>query len=431
MRVFRSAVLSCVVLPASIVAAQSGPAPPLSLSQAVNEAIERNPELLALRAQAGVHRTGPEQQRSLPPPMLEAQAWQWPVNTLNPARTDMFMFMLTQDLPGRGKRATRAALAEKDVGLAENAVVARTREIVAQVKVAYADVYVARKADEIDRSAADLLRDLADVAQAKYETGRISQQDVLKPIVELSHLHEELIKITQQGSAARARLNALMHRRPDGPIGELAEAKEMDLTASSRELQDLAVQQHPELRAARLRVDRAGAALAVTRLERKPDFSIQGGYMLLPRDTDAWTGRIGITWPGAPWAKKGIAARVAQDTASVAASMADEAVVENAVRLAVEDAYVRAKSAQQRAALLRTTILPQSQQTLDISRIAYQANKVEFLAMLDNQRMLLDARLSYYRALAEQDQALADLERAIGGDLTTAIVKLTSVGEVK
>jgi outer membrane protein TolC len=142
-------------------------------------------------------------------------------------------------------------------------------------------------------------------------------------------------------------------------------------------------------------------------------------------------GRIGVTWPGAPWARRGIAAHIAQGEAAVTAAHAQRAVAENAIRLAVEDAYVRAKGAQQRAALLRTTILPQSQQTLDVSRIAYQTDRVEFLALLDNERLLLDARLSYYRALAEQDQALADLERAVGAELAPTALRPVALGEVK
>ena len=416
------------VLPGSAQAPESAA---LTVREAVEEAVTRNPEIQAMRAQVDVQRPGPQQQRALPPPMSEAQIWQWPLNTLNPARTNMYMFMLTQEFPGRGKRALRVGVAEKDIAVAESGVVARTRDVINQVKQTYADLFVSRKAAETDRAAADLLRQLADVAQAKYETGRISQQDVLKPIVELSQLQEGLLKLAQQGDAARARLNALMGRRPDAAIGPLTESHELELTAPSRELQELAIGQHPELLTARLQTERADAALAVTRRDFAPDFSVQGGYMLTPDDTDAWTGRVGITWPGAPWSKKGIAARVAQDRAVVAASTAQVAVIENTVRLRVEDAYVRAKAAQQRAALLRTTILPQSQQTLDVSRIAYQTDRVDFLALLDNQRTLLDARLSYFRALAEQDQALADLELAIGGDLPATAIRALAIREVK
>ena len=101
------------------------------------------------------------------------------------------------------------------------------------------------------------------------------------------------------------------------------------------------------------------------------------------------------------------------------------------VRLAVQEAYVRAKSAQERAALLRTTILPQAQQTLDVSRIAYQTDRVDFQAVIDNQRTLLEAQLGYVRALTEFEQATADLERAIGVELpagTTASVPVTDGG---
>jgi outer membrane protein TolC len=91
--------------------------------------------------------------------------------------------------------------------------------------------------------------------------------------------------------------------------------------------------------------------------------------------------------------------------------------MENAVRLAVQEAYVRAKSAQDRAVLLRTTIKPQSQQTLEVSRVAYQTDRVDFQALIDNQRVLLDVNLDYFRALSDFTQALADLERAVGADV--------------
>jgi outer membrane protein TolC len=45
--------------------------------------------------------------------------------------------------------------------------------------------------------------------------------------------------------------------------------------------------------------------------------------------------------------------------------------------------------------------------------------------LIDNERVLLDVQLDYYRALSDFTQALADLERAIGTDLpsgTTAVI---------
>jgi cobalt-zinc-cadmium efflux system outer membrane protein len=104
----------------------------------------------------------------------------------------------------------------------------------------------------------------------------------------------------------------------------------------------------------------------------------------------------------------------------VDAAKAKQRAMKNRVRLAVQEAYVRAKAAQDRAALLRTTILPQSQQTLDVSRVAYQTDRVDFQALIDNERTLRDSQLDYVRALSEFQQATADLERAIGTDLPAA-----------
>jgi outer membrane protein TolC len=61
--------------------------------------------------------------------------------------------------------------------------------------------------------------------------------------------------------------------------------------------------------------------------------------------------------------------------------------------------------------------VPQSEQTLEVSRVAYQADRVDFLALIDNQRVLLDVQLAYYQAVSDLEQAIADLERAVGVEL--------------
>ena len=82
---------------------------------------------------------------------------------------------------------------------------------------------------------------------------------------------------------------------------------------------------------------------------------------------------------------------------------------------------MRADAAQERAALLRTSIVPQSDQTLAVSRAAYQTDQGDFLMLIDNQRVLLDVQRAYYRALSDLEQARADLERAVGTDLLSDV----------
>lgn len=396
---------------------------PLSLPDAIAEAVSNNPDLAALRAQLPVTRARPAQERALAPPVLEGQVWQWPINSLNPANTNMYMLMMSQEIPGRGKRELRAAVAEKDIALAETDVTIRARQIVNDVKQAYAALFIARTAIDIHFASITLLRQMADAAQAKYATGRISQQDVLKPVVELSKHHSDIIMFDEQANLATARLNILLNRAPETPIGPLAGPQEQRLLPTSTELQQLAIQHQPELTKARLEVERTEAELASIRREYTPDFTVQGGYMVVPNQTDAVLAQVGVTWPKAPWSRGKIDARVAEQTAAVAAAKARARAMENALRLSVQDAYVRASFAQERAALIRTTIVPQSQQTLDVSRVAYQTDRVDFQTVIDNQRTLLDAQLDYFRAVSEFEQAAADLERAIGTELPAGTVR--------
>ncbi len=394
--------------------------PPVALADLIGEALERNPALIALRQQADVVRQRPAQSRFLDAPMVEAQVWQWPFNSINPTDTNMYMFMVTQDLPGRGKRELRAAVAQQDVALADSDICIRVRDVVNAIKQSYAALFIARKAIQIHLDSVGLLRQIADVSQAKYSTGRISQQDVLKPVVELSRLHTDIITFDEQAKLASARINALLNRPPETPLGPLVDPPLQAVLPATADLQRQAIERQPELQRVRTEVARAEAELASVRSDYKPDFTIQGGYMLMPRMTDAWSARVGISWPKAPWSRGKIDARVTEQMTAVQAAKVRVAALESAVRLGVQEAYVRARSAQDRADLLRTTILPQSQQTLEVSRVAYQTDRVDFQTLIDNERVMLEVNLDYFRALSDLAQALADLERAVGTDLPTA-----------
>jgi outer membrane protein TolC len=400
--------------------------PPLTLSDAIEEALQRNPTLIALRLEFDAARQRPAQSRFLSPPTFTAQIWQWPINTLNPLNANMYMLLIEQEIPGRGKRDLRTAVAQKDADLASNDVTVSARQILSDLKHAYATLLVARNAADVYGESAAVLRQLADVAESKYASGRISQSDVLKPVLELSKLYDDALMFQQQADLASAQLNALMGRPAEAPIGALPDAlPHAELPAISTLVQ-LATDHQPELQAARLRIERAKAEVAVAKGDVKPDFMLQGGYMLTPRGTDAWTAQVGITWPSAPWARGRIDARIAETTAEVSAAEARLQAAEQALRLTIQQAYIRVKTAEQRAALLQTTIVPQSRQTLEVSRIGYESDRLDFLTLLENQRTLLAEQLDYFRVLADLAEARADLERAVGIDLGSTLTAVAS-----
>jgi outer membrane protein, heavy metal efflux system len=298
------------------------------------------------------------------------------------------------------------------------------------VMTAYATLVVTRRAIDIHLESVELLRQFADASTIKYAAGRSSQQDVLKAVTEMSKLHEDLVMHEENAATAAARLNSLLDRDPDAPIGALDEPRDTVALPASAELQRLALERHPELHTAQLGVDRAKASLAVMTRDYKPDFFVGGGYMLMPREAGAWTASVGMTWPNAPWSRGSLDAKKAEATADVDAASAKVHDVERQIRLAVHEAFVRAVAAGQRASLLRTTVVPQSENTLEVSRVGYQTDRVDFLSVVDNQRALLDAQLNYFRALSDRELALADLSRAVGTDVL-ALSTSSPTNEVK
>ena len=399
---------------ALLAVAPQDPAPPLTMRGAVEEAVANNPELRMLRADIAVAQQRPAQERGLPAPMLEGQIWQWPINTINPSNVAMYMVMGQQELPGRGKRASREAVAQKDVLLAQAAVPVRARDIVAGVQRAYADLYLARKALGISDRTGGILKQVADASQVRYAAARGSQQDVLKALVEISRLEAERVMLRERAQMAEAQLNTLMARPAEASIGELADPAPPSTLPDTASLQRLAVEHQPELAAARISIERAEASEAMAKGERAPDFIVKGGYMLMPRDRDAWTATVSVSWPNAPWAKGRTTAAVAEASAEIGAARARYDALTSALRLMVQEAWVRASSAAARAELLKSSVIPQAQHAREAAQVGYQGDRGDLLSVIDSQRASVEAELEYYGALADFERARADLERAVG-----------------
>lgn len=414
----RSVVAAAGLLPAVTFASPPDP-PLLTLRQAKDEAARANPDLDALRRMSAAAARRPDAERYLMPPMVEAQAFEWPFDTLNPRRAQL-MFGLAQEWPGRGKRERRVAVLERQAAVVANEVPMKARDIASDVALAYADLAFARRTIEVVDESVALVQQMADAAEARYAAGGMGQQDVLKAIVERSRLEEQRLMAMEQASMAEARLNAFMGRPPDAPIGALDPPDDLRPLPSSADLAALATAVHPEVQATDLERDVAVAVAAGIETERRPDYVVRGGYMVMPGMRDAWTAAVGLTWPNAPWARKRLDAMAREAEAEAEAADAKRHAVENRLRLMAREAWVRADAATARARLISTSILPQTRHALELSRVAYQNATASFLDLLDIQRQLLDAHLEYWRAIADRDQAIAELERALDLDLAAS-----------
>lgn len=385
--------------------------PPLTLRAAVAEALEHNPELLALRAAHEAARAAPTQARYLAPPMLETQIWSWPVTTLNPAKTDMYMFTAEQELPGKGKRAARVQVAERDADLARQQIPVRANEILAELKQAYVDLVFARELVTLYDGQRRLLEDITEAATVRYASGGGKQHHTVASLVELTRLEKDVAEVDERARVAEARFDAALGRPAGKPVGPLAPVPDGVAIADAERTAEA---NHPEVAMADAVIAREEAELARVLGERRPDYVIGGGYMLLPGDAGAITLRGGISWPNAPWSRGRLTAAIdAQEKRLAAAKVQREAAVAR-VRYRVRDVTIRIAAAERQAQLIQTTVMPQVEHALEVARVAYTGGEGDFMDVLESQRLLLTTGLEYATARASIGRAYAELDAAMG-----------------
>jgi len=67
--------------------------------------------------------------------------------------------------------------------------------------------------------------------------------------------------------------------------------------------------------------------------------------------------------------------------------------------------------------LYETALIPQTEQSFEAAKVSYETGEVDFLNWLDAERVLLQTRLAYYKAIVDYQKSIAYLERIVGRQL--------------
>lgn len=392
----------------------------VSLKSLVEEALEQNPEIIAMRRGFDMMRARIPQARALPEPMLNigymGNAVPIPpfdIQKGDPSSARVLSF--SQEVPYPGKLALKGKMANVEAE-AEWWNYEQTRlNVVAEVKDAYFDLYYIYKAIETVTKNKDLVEKFAKIAEAGYAVGKGIQQDVLKAQVEISKLIDQLTVLEQRKQTAEARLNSLLFREPETPVGQPEEISPRDFTYGLAELNELALTNYPTLKAQRRRIDREQYGVELARKDFYPDFSVGFTYFNRPGMPEMYGMNVGVKIPVYFWQKQRPA--VAEATASAAA---ERQRLENTTTLLffrIKDRYLAATTAQRLLKLYGTTIIPQSSLSLESAIAGYEVGKVDFLTLLDNLVTLLNYELNYYEQLSNVEKAIAALEPFVGVNL--------------
>lgn len=388
----------------------------LLLPEVIAEALAQNPEIQAARHRWQAARERPRQAAALDDPEFKVELFNYP-ERFNPDASANTIFGLSQRLPFPGKRALRKSLAAKGADIAEAQLKEKEREVTAQAKMAYYDLYLAHQGIEVHLQQIALLKDFFEIANARFRAGKGAQVDVLKSTVELSKLHNELPVLEQQRESAQAKVNLVMNHPPGASLGRPLEPPGLREKPTLEELEQLALQSRPELRALDVEATRSQTAIALAQKQYYPDFNVMVERFQNFDQRDGFGAMFSMSLPFSFWTKPKYDAGVREARATLESAKAAYQAAGNQLRFEVKDLLAKIEAAEKLVTLYKTTVIPQAQQTLESARISYQTGKVEFLTLLDAERALKEFQLDYYRALAAFEQRMAELERAVGKEL--------------
>lgn len=388
--------------------ARPDPVPPTGLvtvDDFVRLAVERNPRLaranLAIEAARGRHL-----QAGLYPNPEVAVLWDEIGDRTSVNGTGIVTAPKVTQTIVTGRKLTLAqAVAAREVDQATLELLSERYAVVGSVRAVFYEAYTLQKRADI----LDQLVRLADEAVTNGKTlldaKQLARLDYIQLEVERERFRAELQAVKRELPGAYRRLAAVAGNNaaiPNGVAGTFVGLPEYDPDA----VREAVLAYHPQVRSARVGVERAQAAVKRAQAEPIPNVSVYGGFIrqFENRSYDAAAG-LSMTVP--VWNRNQGGIRAAQAELGMAIQSVGQTENELAARVAA--AYQTYAAARERADVYWKRLIPRAEETYKLSLEAFKGGQFEYLRVIAAQRAIAEARLEYNRSMGEAWRAAAEL----------------------
>lgn len=404
-----------------LTAAESPPPTSLAMtSEVINALVEEmrtnNPAIRAAGARVTAAEAGVAGVRTWEDPMVMIGG-QFAETAMRADEGDL-LYGVEQRLPLFGKPGRRRTLATEEAEVERVAGTLTFENLRRDLVQALA---AAAYAHHVVESGAEDLRWLeATVAatEQRYRVGETPQVYLLRLQNERSRRQQQLVTDRLGVLEANATLNRLLGRPLDTPWPPIDLPAPAGHVEYQERLVELAVANEPRLRVLRQQVRAADAAVLVSRRERYPEVALGAEGRSYTGNGDFRQAMVQLS-VSLPWLNDG---KYRQDVrrASARRDAAELEVQDSelAVREEIRRLTIGLDAARREALLYRDEILPRSIQALASAEAGWAANRALFLDVMEARRLLIEARLTYARAVTDQYRLLAELVLCCGlGDL--------------
>jgi outer membrane protein TolC len=391
--------------------------PPITSLQSLIEQLENNnPEIRAARFRFEAATKRPSQVAALPEPKLTLAnvGVGQPFSRLGVSEFAYRGIGFSQEIPFPGKLSLAGEEAQREADSERQNYRSMVLEKTSQLKSAYYDWYFVVKSIEITTKNRDLLDRLEQIARTRYAVGKGIQPDVLKAQVEVSGLAQQLELLEQKRLLAEARIRSLLNS--EVPLGRPSDIRQTAMPLQLESILQMVESQSPRLQSEQAMVQSRAVGIDRARKEYKPDFNVGFQWQHTAaqfRDYYMATAEIKLPLYFARKQRLGVEeaqARLSEARENYQAARQD-------LVFAAKDKYFTAMTSEKLLALFQSGIIPQSSTALESALSGYEVGNVDFLTLLNNSITLLNYEMQYYQELTKHEQALAELEPLVGGEL--------------
>jgi outer membrane protein, heavy metal efflux system len=401
-----------ILLLATQVSAQDAKPAPLRLTidDAVARALAGSWELHANRRDVDVAQANLERSRALMPsnPFVSGGGQHTSHSGSN------YVFLLSQEIEVGGQRRQRMTAAAEGVEKANWELKGAERTVAATVKTAFVQALIDRERVAVSRQGVVLAAQLASEIDQRAHTSDAQRIELNVAQIEEIRTRRDLVV------AERARDASLDHLRRMVGLGseqevELAGAPESHVRdlPPVPDLVAKALRQRPDLTALQHDIQRTDAQLALSKREGIPNITVSSIVQRFEGDT-LIGGDVGVPIPLFQTKAADVHEAVAERTrAGFQAQRLEQTIAEEVAdaRRACVDAGEDLRSHQQ-------DIIPKSEENAELERALYERGAVGVAELVGIEIDLLTARRDSLDALQSYNDALIELERAVGGSLT-------------
>ena len=418
----------------------------LDLEELIQEALTKNPEVGVLQGKTSALWERPSQARSWEDPKLTFGVTNLPVDDFDFNKQDMTQktVSISQQVPFPGIKSLKGRVAVEEAKGAEQELEQAKTSIVREVKKAYFELYFVNESLKITEANEDLLKQFVEFIQIKYELGKGLQEDILKARVELYKLQEKLITLNQARTTIQAQLCRLLNRDVSMTLSGTPLLKSTEFSFTPEELEALALENNPALKALQHGIERSEAEHSLARKQYVPQFTISASYgqrdnrldarpfpakvtnaadgssnnvIVTPLSDDRhrpdfFSFLVGVNIP--LWFKSKQSKRVAETYHRISQTRSQYESMKNDIFFLMRDYNARVARNRDLVHLYRDSIIPQATQALDADIVAYQVAKIDFLTLLTSQVTLFNYEIEYHRVMKDYEKDLAELEAVVG-----------------